>query len=51
MEIVKSNQSNQLFNKIFKRTKIYGINDKIDFSQEKIGIELDEYYNLSLIHI
>ncbi|EOT41047.1 XcbB/CpsF family capsular polysaccharide biosynthesis protein [Enterococcus dispar] len=46
MEIVKSNQSNQLFNKIFKRTKIYGINDKIDFSQEKIGIELDEYYNL-----
>lgn len=46
MEIVKSNQSNQLFNKIFKRTKIYRIDDKIDLTQEKIGIELGEYHNL-----
>lgn len=46
MEIVKSNQSNQLFNKIFKRTKIYRIDDKIDLTHDKIGVELDDYHNL-----
>lgn len=46
MEIVKSNQSNQLFNKVFKRTKIYRIDDKIDLTHDKIGVELDEYHNL-----